>query len=69
VATAPSPLARKEQDMKADDILSFFVVILVGIIFTAAWNIGVSRLERDCIKLGVFYIGDRVYECKLKEKT
>ena len=54
--------------MKAEELMSFCVVIVMGILCTFAWNISVSLLERDCIQLGAFYIGDRVYECKLKEK-
>jgi hypothetical protein len=34
-----------------------------GIVFV------LSSIETNCKRLGVFTIGDRVYECKLKEKN
>lgn len=39
------------------------VLALTGLV----WAIAHSEVARECEKLGAFYVGDKVFECKLKE--
>ena len=31
------------------------------------WAMAHSEVARECEKLGAFYVGDKVFECKLKD--
>lgn len=31
------------------------------------WSMAHSEVARECEKLGAFYVGDKVFECKRKE--
>lgn len=33
-----------------------------------AWASAHGTVARECERLGAFYVGDRVFECKLKER-
>ena len=39
------------------------VLTLTGLI----WSIAHTTVANDCDKLGAFYVGDQVYECKRKQ--
>lgn len=41
--------------------LSFVLTFLMG------WIIAHSAISRECTKLGAFYVGNTVYECKVKQ--
>jgi hypothetical protein len=48
---------------------SIIVGALLGFLVGAVSVYTQRSIETDCKKLGTFYIGDRVYECKLKERN
>lgn len=52
---------------------SVFLIILVSLIaffsgIGIGWGNGRSSAVRECERLGAFYLGDKVFECKLKGK-
>lgn len=38
-------------------------------VFSLGWIVSASTIGDECKKLNMFYVGEKVYECKLKEKT
>lgn len=44
--------------------VAFCVVIMTAILF---WEASASTIGRECQKMGMFYVGDTVYECKVKK--
>jgi hypothetical protein len=61
-------------DMSNSDRSSRFLEIMMGvsivIVIIAFYNIGwiasANTIKTECQKLGSFYVGDHVIECKLK---
>ncbi len=50
----------------------FIGAISVGaavFIFFFGWMISASTIAWECRNMDSFYVGERVYECKLKEKN
>ena len=45
----------------------FNVFVVAGLIAGVAYELGEVAIREDCDKLGQFYIGDVVYECKAKK--
>ena len=46
--------------------VSVFLIILGTLI---GWLEGHNTVATECRLLGAFYVGDTVYECKVKEKV
>lgn len=52
-----------------------FGIWLIGVLtasifvitFIMGWITAHSTIARECTKLGAFYVGDKVYECKVKQ--
>jgi hypothetical protein len=38
-------------------------------IFALGWIFSAAAIGKDCRTTGTFYFGDKVYDCKLKEKN
>ena len=51
----------------------FLVAVLMAVIavalFALGWVVSASTIGHECKKLGGFYVGTTVYECKVKENT
>jgi len=41
-------------------VMVFWVAILIG------WVVAHNTVAKECKKLGTFYVGDTMYECKAK---
>ncbi len=50
-------------------MIYFFGAILSVIVFCFGWSASASTIGDECKKLGAFYVGGTVYECKIKEKS
>jgi hypothetical protein len=52
-------------------MIDFFVALIVysviAIIVGISWAFSASTIASECQKLGAFYVGSTVYECKIKE--
>ncbi len=52
-------------------MIDFFVALIVysviAIIAGISWAFSASTIASECQKLGAFYVGSTVYECKIKE--
>jgi hypothetical protein len=52
-------------------MIDFFVALIVysviAIIAGVSWVFSASTIASECQKLGAFYVGSTVYECKIKE--
>ncbi len=52
-------------------MIDFFVALIVysviAIIAGVSWIFSASTIASECQKLGAFYVGSTVYECKIKE--
>lgn len=46
-------------------VVSVFLIILSSLM---GWVGGHSAVAKECQLLGSFYVGDTVYECRVKEK-
>jgi hypothetical protein len=47
-------------------LLSTFILLAVaGLI----WVVSATTIANECEKMGMFYVGDRVFECKRMEKN
>jgi hypothetical protein len=44
-------------------------VVVAVCIFIFGWILSASTIGRECRIMGMFYFGDKVYDCKLKEKN
>ena len=42
-------------------------VVLLLFLTGLVWAMAHSEVARECEKLGAFYVGDKVFECKRKE--
>ena len=42
--------------------------LILGSTTLAGWIGAHSTVAHECRSVGVFYVGDKIYECKLKEK-
>jgi len=40
-----------------------FAIIIAGLF----WIASASMIAHECKKMGMFYVGDTVYECKVKQ--
>lgn len=47
-------------------IIALAIVITTVAAFILGWLISASVIGRDCNKLGSFYLGNTVFECKAK---
>jgi hypothetical protein len=52
-----------------DWLIGAVSVVATGFIFLFGWMISASTTGWECRNLGMFYVGEKVYECKLKEKN
>ena len=46
--------------------MSTVIVVNILFVFLGCWVLALSLIESDCKKIGVFTIGNTVYECKVK---
>jgi hypothetical protein len=40
---------------------------VLGMVSSGSMNYAENNIKKDCDKLGQFYLGDVVYECKVKK--
>jgi hypothetical protein len=38
-------------------------------VFAFGWMVSASTIGWECRNMGAFYVGEKVYDCKPKEKT
>lgn len=48
-------------------VLCFIVGVVLG--YQSGWVNAHRMVKHECIKTGSFFVGDNVFECKLKEKV
>ena len=41
----------------------------IGAVVAFTWSLSATTIAIECKKLGSFYVGQQVFECKLKEKN
>ena len=44
----------------------FLATVTLVAVFCIGWAMGSSVVANECQKLGSFYVGNTVYECKVK---
>ena len=53
-----------------DDWFGGAVTVIAAVfIFFVGWMSSASTIGQECKNMGVFYVGEKVYECKYKEKN
>jgi hypothetical protein len=50
----------------SEGLLVCALIAALGLILALAWALAHSTVARECERLGAFYVGDKVYECRLK---
>jgi hypothetical protein len=53
----------------ADWFVLFLLVNAVVCLFAFGWVAAHSTVAHECKQLGGFYVGETVYECKVKEEA
>lgn len=48
-------------------LIGFLTAVMFVLTFIYGWIIASSTIARECNKIGGFYVGDKVYECKVKQ--
>lgn len=43
-------------------------VLVMGFWFLAGWVFAHNDVKTECNRLGAFYVGSKVYECKVREQ-
>lgn len=47
------------------DAIKVFVIAFVFITAQGwAWNLSAKQIAKECDKVGAFFVGDKVYDCK-----
>jgi hypothetical protein len=46
--------------------MNLCIIIFIVSIYNLGWVMSASTIGAECEKLGSFYVGDKVFECKLK---
>jgi hypothetical protein len=49
-----------------DPFINAVIFILTIVSFVLIWSAAHGTVAKECEKLGAFYVGDKVYECRLK---
>ena len=44
-------------------------IVVAIFVFICGWITSASTIGWECRNMNLFYVGDKVYECKLKEKA
>jgi len=44
-------------------------IVVVVFVFCAGWSVSASTIGWECRNMKLFYVGQKVYECSLKEKN
>lgn len=42
-------------------------ILLMFVIFICGWAVAHNTVSTECERLGAFYVGETVYECKAKQ--
>jgi hypothetical protein len=50
-------------------IVGWLSALILGVTFFGGWVGAHNTVARECRSIGAFYVGEKVYECKLKEKS
>ena len=45
----------------------FFSAIVLVCVFALGWAVSATTIKHDCDKLNSFYVGQNVYDCKIKK--
>jgi hypothetical protein len=53
----------------ADGFLSLLGAVVILAVAGLIWTVSATTIANECEKMGVFYVGDRVFECHRKEKS
>ncbi len=49
-------------------IYGLLSVFLLSVAFSFGFGVAHHEVGKECERLGAFYVGDKTYQCKLKEK-
>ena len=52
-----------------DWLVGVAMTVVAVALFLFGWVASASTIGRECRDLKAFYVGEKVYECKLKEKN
>ena len=52
-----------------DWVVGAMHVALAVFIFLLGWMVSAGTIGWECRNVGMFYVGEKVYECKVKEKA
>lgn len=58
----------EKEDLLLAVVLAVLFVVVFMLIFVSGKDAANGRVATECQKLGAFYVGDKVYECKEKAK-
>lgn len=47
-------------------LLALLVGLLIG--YSNGWHSAHKTIEKECERLGAFYVGDKVFRCQLEQK-
>jgi hypothetical protein len=47
-------------------LLGLFVAFLAWVALSVNWSVATNTVATECDKMGQFYVGKNVYECKRK---
>ena len=47
-----------------DPIVNSIAIFVIVLSQWAAWDLSARQISRECDKLGAFFVGDKVYDCK-----
>lgn len=53
----------------SDVIGGFLTAVFFAFLCWAGWVHAHNTVAYKCDKLGIFYVNEKIYECKLKEKN
>jgi len=52
-----------------DPFITAIMIFLIVLGEWAAWNLSANQISAECDKVGAFFVGDKVYNCKAMEKA
>ena len=51
----------------ADVMLTTMLIAVIGMLISLGWIWAHATVATECTRLGAFYVGEKVYECRLKQ--
>jgi hypothetical protein len=53
----------------SDGFLHLLITSILLAVAGLIWGVSATTVANECEKMGMFYVGDRVFECKRMEKN